>query len=91
MEIKVRPASYSLGAYNKFDDKEQWIRITEGCPHHHEFCYEPTEIKVFRIPEIVRNKVKIMDMNLVYLTLPKNLMIIHRIIYYGKYRFLNMK
>jgi hypothetical protein len=56
--------NYSYGAYNKFDDKEQWIRITEGCPHHHEFCYEPTEIKVFGVPEIVRNKVKIMDMNL---------------------------
>jgi hypothetical protein len=55
---------YSLGSYNKFDEKEQWIRITEGCPHHHEFCYEPIEIKVFPIPEIVRNKVKIMDMNL---------------------------
>lgn len=55
---------YSYGPWNKFDDKEQWIRITEGCPHHHEYCYEPEEIKVFGIPEIVRNKVKIMDMNL---------------------------
>lgn len=55
---------YSLGAYNKFDDNEQWIRITEGCPHHHEYCYEPKEIKIFGIPEIVRNDVKIMDMNL---------------------------
>lgn len=38
--------------------------ITEGCPWDHEYCYEPQEIKVFRIPEIVRNDVKIMDMNL---------------------------
>lgn len=55
---------YSYGPYNKFNDKEQWIRITEGCPHNCPFCYEPTEIKLFDIPEIVRNKVKIMDMNL---------------------------
>lgn len=55
---------YSYGPYNKFNDNEQWIRITEGCPHNCPFCYEPTEIKVFGIPEIVRNKVKIMDMNL---------------------------
>lgn len=55
---------YSLGAYDKFDEKEQWIRITEGCPHHHEYCYEPKEIKIFGIPEIVRNDVRIMDMNL---------------------------
>ena len=55
---------YSYGSYNKFNDTEQWIRITEGCPHNCPFCYEPTEIKVFEIPKIVRNKVKIMDMNL---------------------------
>jgi len=55
---------YSLGSYNKYDKKEQWIRITEGCPHDCPFCYEPTEIKIFEIPEIVRNNVKIMDMNI---------------------------
>jgi hypothetical protein len=55
---------YSYGSYNKFNDTEQWIRITEGCPHHHPYCYEPQEIKVFGIPEIVRNNIKMMDMNL---------------------------
>jgi len=65
---------YSYGSYNKYDDKEQWIRITEGCPHNCPFCYEPTEIKIFEIPEIVRNDVKIMDMNL--LCKPKALQII---------------
>ena len=24
---------YSYGPYNKYNDNEQWIRITEGCPH----------------------------------------------------------
>jgi len=55
---------YSLGSYNKFDDNEQWIRITEGCPHNCPYCYEPQEFKIFEIPEIVRNNVKIIDMNL---------------------------
>jgi len=55
---------YSYGAYNKFDDQEQWIRITEGCPNNCSYCYEPKEIKIFGIPEIIRNDVKIMDMNL---------------------------
>jgi hypothetical protein len=55
---------YSYGPYNKFNDDEQWIRITEGCPHNCPYCYEPQEIKIFEIPEIVRNDVKIMDMNL---------------------------
>jgi hypothetical protein len=55
---------YSIGAYNKSGDEEQWIRITEGCPHGHEYCYEPKTIKIFGIPEIIHNSVKIMDMNL---------------------------
>jgi hypothetical protein len=55
---------YSYGAYNKCNSREQWIRISEGCVWNDPFCYEPTEIKWFGIPEIVRNKVRIMDMNL---------------------------
>lgn len=55
---------YSYGAYDKSDDKEQWIRISEGCPHDCPYCYEPQEMKWFGIPKIVRNDVKIMDMNL---------------------------
>ena len=55
---------YSYGPYNKYNDTEQWIRITEGCPHNCPYCYEPQTIKIFGIPEIMRNLVKIMDMNL---------------------------
>jgi hypothetical protein len=69
--------NYSYGPYNKFNEEEQWIRITEGCPHHHPYCYEPQEIKVFEIPHICRNKVKIMDMNL--LCKPKALNIINEL------------
>lgn len=93
---------YSYGAYNKYNDEEQWIRITEGCPHNCPFCYEPQEFKTFDIPEIVRNKVKIMDMNL--LAKPEALDIIkelgwkkvdNKIVYYElicgiDYRFLTM-
>jgi len=62
--ITKQKVNYNYGAYNKFDDAEQWIRITEGCPHNCPYCYEPQEIKIFKIPKIIRNKVKIMDMNL---------------------------
>jgi len=55
---------YSYGAYNKSNEDEQWIRITEGCPNNCEYCYEPKEYKIYDLPEIVRNKIKIMDMNL---------------------------
>jgi hypothetical protein len=61
---------YARGEYNKFDDNEQWIRISEGCPNNCGFCYETKicgrEPIYLPIPEIVRNKVKIMDMNLIY-------------------------
>ena len=62
--VGKKEVKYNYGPYNKFNDIEQWIRITEGCPNNCPYCYEPQEYKVFKIPEIVRNDVKIMDMNL---------------------------
>jgi len=56
--------NYSYGSYNKSNKVEQWIRITEGCPNQCPYCYEPREFKIFGIPKIIRNTVKIMDMNL---------------------------
>ena len=50
--------------YNKYNSTEQWIRITSGCSNNCPFCYEPTEIKQYPIPKIIRNYVKIMDMNI---------------------------
>lgn len=58
---------YAKGPYNVLDENEQWIRLSEGCPHGCPFCrekYENPELIVYEIPEIVRNKVKILDMNL---------------------------
>jgi len=63
-----RTKPYSKGEYNKFDDQEQWIRLSEGCPNGCPFCREGVEnpeSKVFEIPELIRNKVKILDMNLI--------------------------
>jgi hypothetical protein len=56
--------AYSVGSYNKSNDTEQWIRISQGCPNQCPFCYEPPEEVVYPIPKIIRNRVKIMDMNL---------------------------
>jgi len=55
---------YSYGPYNKVRGDKQAIRITEGCVWNCPYCYEPTEIKIFGIPEIVRNHVLVYDMNL---------------------------
>ncbi len=58
----IRP--YSTGPYNKMNDTEQWIRISQGCPNRCDFCYEPPQMVEFHIPKIARNLVKIMDMNI---------------------------
>ena len=61
---------YARGSYNKFNLEEQWIRLSEGCPNGCEYCRETKECGsvpiYFEIPDIRRNKVKIMDMNLIY-------------------------
>ena len=94
---------YSFGAYNKTDENEQWIRLSEGCPNNCGYCYEPKEFKIFEIPKLERNKVKIMDMNL--LCKPEALEIIEelgrrkvngKVVYYElicgiDYRFLDSK
>jgi len=62
-----RSIPYSKGEYNKCNEEEQWIRLSEGCPNGCPFCregIENPELKVFEIPELKRNKVKILDMNL---------------------------
>ncbi len=66
MELAKRGirCSYSTGPYNKRNETEQWIRISQGCPNKCAFCYEPVEEIVFPVPTIERNLVKIMDMNL---------------------------
>ncbi len=72
---------YSKGAYNKSDHKEQWIRISEGCPNACPYCRETfengTKPIYYPIPKIVKNNVKIMDMNLLYK--PKALKILNEL------------
>ena len=68
MEIQKRIASKSkpvihTGPYNKYNDSEQWVRLSSGCPNNCPFCYEPEEPALYDCPQIVRNQVKIMDMN----------------------------
>lgn len=99
-----RSKPYAKGEYNKFDDKEQYIRLSEGCSNCCPFCREGVEnpeMKVFNIPEIVRRDVKILDMNLIAhkeaLMIIKDLgtrRIDKKVIYYQllcgvDYRFLN--
>ena len=62
--------SYSTGPYNKMNDTEQWIRLSQGCPNNCGFCYEPPQMELFPIPPIERNRVKIMDMNLLSQKIP---------------------
>lgn len=68
---------YSYGPYNKVESNEQWVRLSEGCPHNCPWCYEPTEIKLFPIPEFTVDNIKIMDMN--FLCKPQALSILRQL------------
>jgi len=55
---------YSYGSYNKIKGSKQWIRLSQGCPHNCPWCYEPQDYEVYDVPEIKKNVVGIIDMNL---------------------------
>ena len=61
--IENSKIKYSYGSYNKVKGSKQWIRLSEGCIHNCPWCYEPQDLKVFKIPKIVTNDVGIIDMN----------------------------
>lgn len=64
---KEKKIKYSSGPFNVIDKKDskiQVIRITEGCPNNCPYCYEPQKVKIYDIPKITKNKVRIIDMNL---------------------------
>ena len=73
MQTRLEPlkTKYHSEPYNKYDNKQQWIRISDGCPSNCPFCYCPTELKQYPIPKIIRNEVHILDFNL--LAQPKRL------------------
>jgi len=72
---------YSTGPLNIITEEYQVIRLSEGCPHRCPWCYEHKFIgddwKVFPIPELVRNEIRIVDMNL--LAKPEALDIINQL------------
>lgn len=98
---------YSVGNYNKVNGDIQIIRLSEGCPNCCEYCGESKINGInpiyYPIPEIVKNNVQILDMNLIYK--PKALDIIkelglkrvnNKVVYYElvcgiDYRFMTLE
>lgn len=64
--LTEKKVEYHRDPYNKCDDQEQWIRISDGCYRDCPFCYCPKDVLYYDIPKIERNIVKIMDMNFLY-------------------------
>ena len=56
--------TYGKPQYVKIKGDIQRIELHRGCPHGHEYCYEPQENIDFPIPKIERTHVQILDMNL---------------------------
>jgi len=59
---KIR-TTYGKSQYNYVKGNRQRIELHRGCPHQHEYCYEPNINQDFPIPRILRNYVEILDMN----------------------------
>jgi len=57
---------YHSEFYNKSDNTEQRIRLSDGCYRNCWNCYAPKEKKFYQIPEIIRNRVILYDMNFIY-------------------------
>jgi hypothetical protein len=56
--------TYGKPQYNYVRGNTQRIELHRGCPHGHEYCYEPKIYEDFPIPELLKNQVQILDMNL---------------------------
>lgn len=60
---KIR-TTYGKPQYNYVKGNRQRIELHRGCPHGHEYCYEPQINEDFPVPELVKNYVEILDMSL---------------------------
>ena len=60
---KIR-TTYGKPQYNYVKGDRQRIELHRGCPWQHEYCYEPKTVEDFPIPELTKNYVEILDMNL---------------------------
>lgn len=58
--------TYGKPQYNYVKGNKQRIELHRGCPHakEHDYCYEPQINEDFTIPDLVKNNVEILDMNL---------------------------
>ena len=56
--------TYGRSQVNYVHGSHQRIELHRGCPWQHEYCYEPNINENFSIPEITKNYVEILDMNL---------------------------
>ncbi len=74
MELQTRLRQKEKGRYdygnspqiNYTQGNVQRIETSRGCPHTCPYCYEPDTLKVFKIPEITKPFVQILDMNFLW-------------------------
>lgn len=64
--MKTEQVEYHREFYNKCNDQEQWIRLSDGCFRSCWNCYCPKDKLSYNLPKIERNKVRFMDMNFLY-------------------------
>ena len=65
-KVLSKSVVYHSEFYNKSNETEQWIRLSDGCYRNCWNCYCPKHKLSYEIPGIIRNKVVILDMNFLY-------------------------
>ena len=55
--------TYDRPQYNAVKGEVQRVELHRGCPWGHEYCYEPRINEDFPVPDLVKNRVQILDMN----------------------------
>jgi len=63
---KNKEVTYHGEFYNKLNDTEQWIRLSDGCFRDCWNCYCPKDKVSYGLPKIERNKVVLLDMNFLW-------------------------
>ena len=65
-ELTMEEVEYHSEFYNKMDQTEQWIRLSDGCYRGCWNCYCPKTILHYEVPKIERNRVIFLDMNFLH-------------------------
>lgn len=66
LQIKRERPDYPQINYVDKQTNVQWIELNRGCKRQCSFCWSDPNYKMFKVPEIISNKVQIIGENILY-------------------------